>query len=1086
MISEQALERACRPAIFGRAHIIAKRGDIWSRSCSYEGSLTKLSAHVVSSSGYEDFYKTTVELDEPAERLVSYSCSCPAAHRFSGPCKHSMALALDFIHEPTAYVGYHELAHVRTSSSLDAYLNSTAMLPVSSQISGAEEPEAAVHLGVTLSHKGGLFARFQLSGSRGAYVVRSLSDFVTYYLDGSWHEYGKNLAFTHTKAVFDQASQNIADFLVRCVLNRRSFAEERVLGHVYATPGSSAIQTKRELKLSGPELDELIELYMDKTLEFEELSSPYEVPTKGAQTSSQLTVCDQDPELFLTLEPTENNAFELVRSTKAVFFFGAQYLYAVQEGKLFRCSEKLRKLEGFLTSVYSDAGRILLAHDDAPRFASRILPQLEDALRVDVPQELESMRPEPCRLEFRLDRSRAKISCEIIAHYGDHSYNVLERKIGARFEEERDGAREIEAKRVVGRYFQFDRTPRAFLSERKSDVVAALIFEGLDRLKQLGELSCTESFERLMHTTTPRVQVALSVKAHLLNLSFSAGDLPTSELYALLSSYREHRRFHRLHDGSFIDLRKLDLSQAAQLADELGLSSDALARGSVSIPSYKAFLLDAMLDDKQKDDAFKAYLEHFCSVDPRSFEPPAALAARLRPYQVVGYQWLNALCSMNFGGILADEMGLGKSLQLIALVLAHKGEGQTLIVCPASLVYNWVAEFTKFAPQLDVAPVVGTAAERAAIRSEAGHDVLVTSYDLLRRDIEDFAALSFWCEVLDEAQYIKNHETLVARATKVIQAQHRFALTGTPIENRLSELWSIFDYLMPGLLGGYDHFKDRYEQPILEGDTQQAKLLSKSVAPFVLRRLKSEVLSDLPDKLEHIVYAKLGGEQLRLYKAYEQQLRESLRRQDDAHFGQDKIQVLAALMRLRQLCCDPRLVYENYDAESAKLDALMDVVSSALDSSAKMLIFSQFTSYLKLIAERLDEQGISYYTITGATPKHRRLQLVNAFNKDKTPVFLISLKAGGFGLNLTGASVVIHADPWWNSAAQDQATDRAHRIGQTRDVSVYKVIAQDTIEDRILALQEAKSELAQQVVGGTGTVNLALLKKEDLIELLGS
>jgi SNF2 family DNA or RNA helicase len=491
------------------------------------------------------------------------------------------------------------------------------------------------------------------------------------------------------------------------------------------------------------------------------------------------------------------------------------------------------------------------------------------------------------------------------------------------------------------------------------------------------------------------------------------------------------------------------------------------------------------MTDEQKDESFRAYVDGFRSVDPKRFEPPASVAAQLRPYQRAGFQWLSALAAMGFGGILADEMGLGKSVQMISFLLANRGRGTSLVVCPSSLVYNWAAEFQKFAPQMDVAPVVGTAPERARIRRERGHEVLVTSYDLLRRDIEAYAPMDFWCEVLDEAQYIKNHETLSARAVKAVTARHRFALTGTPIENRLSELWSIFDYLMPGLLGGYDRFRERYEDPILAGDADCANRLRAAIGPFVLRRLKRDVLSDLPDKLEQVVYAQLSGDQRKLYSAHEQALRLSLASQSDQEFTRGKLQVLAELMRLRQLCCDPRLVYDGYDGPSAKLDTIFSLVERVVDAQAKVLVFSQFTSYLDLIAQRLDASGIAHFVLTGSTPKRRRIQLVDAFNQDDTPVFLISLKAGGTGLNLTGASVVVHADPWWNAAAQNQATDRAHRIGQTREVTVYKVIARDTVEDRILALQEAKSELANQVVGEGGGASLSSLRKEDLVDLLG-
>ena len=334
---------------------------------------------------------------------------------------------------------------------------------------------------------------------------------------------------------------------------------------------------------------------------------------------------------------------------------------------------------------------------------------------------------------------------------------------------------------------------------------------------------------------------------------------------------------------------------------------------------------------------------------------------------------------------------------------------------------------------------------------------------------------------LDEAQYIKNHTTKIAKAVKAVAADHRFALTGTPIENRLSELWSIFDFLMPGLLGSYKRFHERYELPIsnaraADGSTAEGRAaaqvnpeaarvsrqLQSLVGVFIKRRLKSQVLTDLPDKLETTLTVRLAGEQRKLYAAHEQRLRMQLEHSEEADFNTSKIRILAELTKLRQICCDPRLLYADAKDQSAKLAAITELVETCVNEGKKALIFSQFTSFLDLIAERFDAQGLRYYTITGSTPKKKRLELVDQFNADDTPAFLISLKAGNTGLNLTGASVVIHADPWWNAAAQDQATDRAHRIGQTEDVNVYQVVAKDTIEERILELQHTKSELARQ------------------------
>ena len=366
-------------------------------------------------------------------------------------------------------------------------------------------------------------------------------------------------------------------------------------------------------------------------------------------------------------------------------------------------------------------------------------------------------------------------------------------------------------------------------------------------------------------------------------------------------------------------------------------------------------------------------------------------------------------------------------------------------------------------------------------------DVVITSYDLLRRDVDDYADCRFALMALDEAQYIKNHATKLAKAVKQITAEHRFALTGTPIENRLSELWSIFDFLMPGLLGTYTKFREKYEQPIMAPGSEHSVMADKLqalVGLFIKRRLKKDVLTDLPDKFENVLTVKLEGEQRKLYAAHEQRLRATLTKTKDADFNTKKIRILAEFTLLREICCDPRLVYADAKNASAKLDAICELVSTCMDESKKVLVFSQFTSFLDLIGTRLAEQGVDFYTITGETPKKRRVELVDEFNGNDVPVFLISLKAGNTGLNLVGASVVVHADPWWNAAAQNQATDRAHRIGQTQDVNVYQIVAKDTIEERILKLQEKKSELAQQFTDGTASGGVGTLSKDDLLDLL--
>ena len=1091
MFTTEALVRVARSAFLARGRMIARQSTaIDERKLTYQGNLTLLSAQVASASGYQEYYTTSLGIDERANRVLSYGCDCPAAQTYPGPCKHAIALGYDYAAHPDRWHGFDAMRNLGTSPELADYLDRAQQAAQPTQRMRAEGPgavslELTLAVGSTYGYGGnGVHARFRVVGSGGAYVVKNIGDFVRWVQDGTYVEYGKKLAMVHDETTFEARSWAVAQWLERCVLNRRAYATERLYGRYYASYSSgSAASTGRELHLSGPETDELLELYRD---------CPLILELDGKDRT--VTVVEGSPDLSLDVKSTGDGAYELVRGKGKVSFFSTQgHLYAVERNRLYRLDEQLEAVGDFLATVYaSRTDRLFVSAKDAPRFAAAALPALEEALGTTAPPELEALKPVACKLAFYLDRDASGVSVDAVAAYGDKTYHVLDRRPGEARDLTRDATAEAEARQLVSRYFALVTpagpdagAPAWRIPAKDAEAQARLVFTGVGQMRELGEVYTTPAFDRLVSHARPHVRLGVSAAgSSLLKLTVQTDDLPLDELYALLGSYRQKKRYHRLRDGSFLDLEGLDLAEAADLADELGLTARQLAAGVVEMPSYKAFLLDNMVSDDEKDASFDQWIEDFRSVDPSAYELPAGLAIDLRGYQRQGFQWLSALADMGFGGILADEMGLGKTAQLIAFLLARRGRGRSLVVCPASLVYNWEAEFAKFAPQMDVAVVAGTAPQRRRILAEPGHEVLVTSYDLLRRDVEHYADEGFFCVVLDEAQYIKNQQTLAARAVKVLAAQHRFALTGTPIENRLSELWSIFDFLMPGLFGSYERFRSRYEQPIVGGDEEATARLRAAVGPFILRRLKKDVLTDLPDKLETAVVAQMGHEQSKLYRAREQALRVSLSRQE-GEGAPSKLQVLTELTRLRQLCCDPRLVYEDYKGGSCKIDTIWELISASVDSGAKVLVFSQFTSFLALIAERLRREHVAFFELTGSTPKEQRVRLVDTFNADDTPVFLISLKAGGTGLNLTGAQVVIHADPWWNLAAEDQATDRAHRIGQTSDVTVYKVICKGTIEERILALQEAKADLADSVVGSGGGGGLGSLDRQDLLQLLG-
>ena len=568
--------------------------------------------------------------------------------------------------------------------------------------------------------------------------------------------------------------------------------------------------------------------------------------------------------------------------------------------------------------------------------------------------------------------------------------------------------------------------------------------------------------------------------------------MSNDELIDILAAYKKKKKYFKLKDGELLNIEDSGIGVMAQLEEGLHLSKAQLREGKAQIPLYRAMYFDMLMKENadrisvSRDEMFKNFIDNFDEVSNKKYEIPEGIKADLRGYQKEGYRWANALSELGFGGILADDMGLGKTLQMITYMTANK-KGTNLVVCPTSLVYNWEDEFNKFAPDMKVCTLAGQAAERIEqLENYRDYDVMVTSYDTLRRDIDNYTDKKFECQIIDEAQYIKNPATLSSKAVKSINSNVRFALTGTPIENRLSELWSIFEYLMPGYLFSYKYFKDTFEENIIntaETDNNTAlSRLQKMISPFILRRTKGDVLKELPEKVEETVYIKMGDEQDNLYKASEKNLIMSLREKSGEDVNKDKLRILAEITKLRQICCDPSILYDNYKEGSAKLEACMEIVKNAIEGGHRILIFSQFTSMLDRIANVLEKENIIYFLLKGDTTKVKRKKLVDEFQAGHADVFLISLKAGGTGLNLTAADTVIHFDPWWNVAAQNQATDRSHRIGQKNNVTVIKLIAKNTIEERIVKLQEKKKDLADKIISAEG-VSLSSMSKDDILEL---
>jgi superfamily II DNA or RNA helicase len=563
----------------------------------------------------------------------------------------------------------------------------------------------------------------------------------------------------------------------------------------------------------------------------------------------------------------------------------------------------------------------------------------------------------------------------------------------------------------------------------------------------------------------------------------------------------EGRRYVRLSDGSFA---KLDPEKVkAVLLRQAEILATSGAQGG-KLPLSQAGRIQELLEQvgkAQVSDGAKDLFKKLQDIDEiKVVKKPRNLKAQLRPYQEQGYQWLHFLHDIGSGGILADDMGLGKTVQTIALLLAVKTLRErdakdakedesgppfkALIVAPTSVVTNWERELDKFSPSLK--HIVWHGSERKERTDELSEaDVVITSYALLRRDEELLAKLHLTYAILDEAQNIKNPLSATARAAKRLKAQRRLALSGTPIENRLSEIWSIFDFVSPGLLGPLDKFEERYARPIDAGDAKAAARLRATIHPFILRRTKSEVAKDLPEKIESDQFCELTGEQSSLYGAVLKEVRAQVMGEVERQgLAKSQLQILAGLTRLRQAACDPRLLglpREFGDEDSGKLVALRELIQTSIEGGHRVLVFSQFVSMLTLIRRAMEQDGVKYEYLDGST-KDRQACVQNFQREDGPPVFLISLKAGGAGLNLTAADTVIHFDPWWNPAVEDQATDRAHRIGQTKVVTTYRLIAKGTIEEKILELGGKKRELVGAVLSEDAG-GAKKLTKGDLEEL---
>ena len=923
-----------------------------------------------------------------------------------------------------------------------------------------QDEQALLFLEPVLNVKGyeGTYLTLKI-GYKKMYLVKDVVDFINRYSLGETLELGKKDEVRLYREAFHPESLPLLDFVIR---------------H-YRYPHHERYNSSRRIDFTNSVMDEFLMLFGEgdqiriEADRYDKIGGVY-------------TVREKDYPLHFTLK-RQNNMACLRSSESFEILPGRALLYLLIGNNIYKCSPEYSNRCGFFIRRMASMGRrIELARKDLPNLYTSIIYETEDFLHFEIDEIYMDEQPEPLVTKVWFDvREKGGVQAKMMFYYGEKEHPAFGPKY---LNVTLDLAGESMAESILHKYMG-NESPEpgllVLLEEEKTyeEFLYKLVTYGIPRLTEVAEIYASEDFKRIKVRPKSVLNIGVAIREGLLEIDFDPEDIDYEDLANVLT----------LEDGAIADLD--------EITDGLDISEQDLKNGTIRVGVNRAPYIDYLLKRSEgiryeRDDNFKNIIRNLRDVSEAEFHLPGDLNRILRNYQKTGFRWLKTLDFLHFGGILADDMGLGKTLQVLSLLSHHQEEslgegpadsamGPSLVVCPASVVLNWEAESQRFTPALKTAAMVGGKKERDdIIRNAAAYDLIITSYGQLVRDVGTWGEQKFRYVVLDEAQFIKNQNTQSAKAVKLLNGATRLALTGTPVENNLAELWSVFDFIMPGYLGRYPHFRGKYETRITKSnDAQATERLRTLVRPFILRRLKKDVLKELPEKTESVVFTRMEGDQQKLYLAMLAQTKKELAvRLAEVTDGQGHMVILAALTRLRQICCDPALLYENYKGKSAKLEACMELIRSSVESGHRMLLFSQFTSMMAILREALVREKIPFCYLDGSTPKHERMTLVNSFNGGDTPIFLISLKAGGTGLNLTGADVVIHYDPWWNVSVENQATDRAHRIGQEKNVQVFKLIMKGSIEEKILKLQEKKAALADAIIQAGGNAFETLTKNE--------
>ncbi len=1004
-------------------------------------------------------YKVKVLVETQSKKFLSHSCACNQHMMWRGACSHVIATLM----QASSVVSIPKFTYKKISSGLMSKLEQNFLNELENDAKAQTFNSVEIIPSLYIGYDTLPYLNLSI-GNKKFYIIKNIEELIQNINEQSTISYGRELSFKHSMANFDQKTIKFIGLLKRIVDTVRDMS---------VLTSYEQLKVRKNLPLTREFTDEFFELF----------TSDYLTINIKGHLPVDLEVLNEPPKLNVKVEFEDEEPKIVGKHFK--------YLQILGKGNSYFVADKIYKVsKSYADSVMplikalneSENGDIYFDKKDLHSFCAVVVPTLKKWNLIENEPEIpQSFYEQEAKAKAYLDASGKEVNLRLIFEYGNIEINPL----GAEnVFVTRQTFQELRVTKILDSFGFYKDDIRSVYKLTDDDLIYDFYAFGLEKLMQIAEVFTSDEFKKKVFTPSG-IKSAFGIRfsGNLMELTLdSALNYSIQDLIEALGSYRIKKKYHKLKDGRFINLEDAGIANASEVLGSFEISKKDFKGDTLKLPKYRAMYLDSILkkqDSSIQDEQYLGLTKDFSEIGTGNvFQVPESLDETLRGYQKTGFEWLKTLANYQFGGILADDMGLGKTIQVIALILAEADMGrQNIVVSPTSLVYNWEREFNRFAPSLKIVVLTGMPQKRKELlETSTDANVFITTYDTLKRDIDNYEKITFRYVIADEAQYMKNPQTQNATAIKELAADARFALTGTPIENSLSELWSIFDFVMPGYLYSSGKFMRFFESPIIkENDEQKASELRRQIAPFILRRLKKDVLSELPDKVETNLFAEMESEQRKMYTAHLLRARGELE-------SSSQIQILSELTRLRQICCHPALFAEDYKGGSGKLDLAMETIGSAIESGHRVLLFSQFTSMLSIIMKQLEKKGITYFYLDGQTPSLERLNMAEKFNEGEREIFVISLKAGGTGLNLTGADVVIHYDPWWNPATMNQATDRAHRFGQDKIVQVINIVAKDSIEEKILELQNKKKDLIDSVITEGGSF-INKMSTEEILEL---